>query len=159
MGTRYAGPVSPLGDGPFLFICRAMPSFKPGVSIKTHLMVAAALWSGVGLFLFSRGALILLEDSAYFVVLAGIVAGTLKSLVVLDKTAAKNVRRILQFGESTCIGGVYSWKTWLLVVCMIVGGRLLRHSSLPSAVVGVLYVAVGWALLFSSRKAWKEWCG
>ena len=136
-----------------------MTIFKPGVSIKTHLMVAAALWSGVGLFLCSRGILILLEDAGYFVVLAAILVGTLKSLVVLDKTAAKNIRRILQFQESTCIGGVYSWKTWLLVVCMIVGGRLLRHSSLPPALVGGLYVAVGWALLFSSRIAWKEWSG
>lgn len=147
-----------MGDGPFLFICGAMPSFKPGVSIKTHLMVAAVLWSAVGLFLFSRGFLLLLADSAYLVLLAGVVAGTLKSLFVLDKTASKNVRRILQFGQSTCIGGVYSWKTWLLVACMMVGGRLLRHSSLPAVVVGVLYVAVGWALLFSSRVAWKEWC-
>jgi len=122
-------------------------------------MVAAALWSGVGLFLFGRGALLLYYDSAYLVLLAGVLAGTFKSLLVLDKTAAKNVRRIRQFGESTCIGGVYSWKTWILVTCMIVGGRMLRHSSLPTAVVGVIYVAVGWALLFSSRIAWKEWVG
>ena len=136
-----------------------MTTLKPGVSIKTHLMVAAAMWSGVGLFLCTRGVLLLQGHSVYLVVLAAVAVGTVKSLVVLDKTAGKNIRRILQFGESTCIGGVYSWKTWLLVIGMIVGGRLLRHSSLPSSFVGGLYIAVGWALLFSSRVAWKEWSG
>jgi len=134
-----------------------MQSLKPGASKKTHLAVAALLWTGVGLFLFSRGALMLYEKAAYVILLAGIVAGTAKSLLVLDKTAFKNVQRILRFGSSTCIGGVYSWKTWCLVLFMIIGGRALRHSSLPTVLIGVIYVGVGWALLFSSRIAWRQW--
>ena len=88
---------------------------------------------------------------------AAVAAGSAKSLLVLDRTANRNVQRILAFEKPTCIGGVYSWKTWILVLCMIVGGRLLRQSSLPASLVGALYVAVGWALLLSSRIAWQEW--
>ncbi|MEJ2690890.1 MAG: hypothetical protein P8130_13280 [Deltaproteobacteria bacterium] len=134
-----------------------MNSLKPAASIKTHLLVAAILWSAVGVFLCVRGYLLMRPNVSYIAILAGIVVGTAKSLLVLDKTARKNIQRILAFEESTCIGGVYSWKTWVLVLGMIIGGRLLRQSSLPSSLVGGIYVAVGWALAMSSRIAWQQW--
>ena len=56
-----------------------------------------------------------------------------------------------------CLGGVYSWGMWAMVVGMMLGGRLLRNSSVPPLVVGVIYLAVGWALLLSSRLLWQEW--
>jgi hypothetical protein len=39
----------------------------------------------------------------------------------------------------------------------MIGGRLLRNSSVPPLLVSVIYGAVGWALLFSSRLIWQEW--
>jgi hypothetical protein len=46
---------------------------------------------------------------------------------------------------------------WAMVVGMMLGGRLLRNSSVPPLAVGVIYLAVGWALLLSSRLLWQEW--
>jgi len=134
-----------------------MNSLNPAATIKTHLLVAGILWTAIGVFLVGRGLLMARHSHVYIVLLAGVAVGTAKALLVLDKAARKNIQRILAFEESTCIGGVYSWKTWILVLFMIVGGRLLRQSSLPSSLVGALYVAVGWALLLSSRLAWQEW--
>ena len=65
--------------------------------------------------------------------------------------------RIKEFGEKVCIGSVYSWKTWLLVAAMIGLGRFLRATVLPGENVGLLYTAVGWALLLASRLMWREW--
>jgi membrane-associated PAP2 superfamily phosphatase len=86
--------------------------------------------------------------------LISLLVGSFKSWAVLDRVAIKNMTRIFDKGEYSCLGGIYSWKTWLLVVAMIVFGRLLRASSLQVWLVGLIYVTVGWSLFWSSRKVW-----
>ena len=83
-----------------------------------------------------------------------LIAGTIKSFFILDKTARKGVRRILEMADGRCLGAVYSIQTWLLVLIMMGAGMALRHSTLPKEILGALYVTIGWALLFSSRHAW-----
>lgn len=84
-----------------------------------------------------------------------LIAGTIKSFFILDNTARKGVRRILDIADGTCLGAVYSIQTWLLVLVMMGAGMALRHSALPREILGGLYVAIGWALFFSSRHAWR----
>jgi hypothetical protein len=96
-------------------------------------------------------------DKARWLILAAVVAGTVKSRFVLDRTIQKNTQRILSFSGNKCFGAVYSWKTWLLVLLMIGSGIALRTLTHPGIVVGTLYVAIGWALLFSSRHGWQQW--
>jgi hypothetical protein len=40
---------------------------------------------------------------------------------------------------------------------MMLAGRLLSGPVFPASVIGVVYVAVGWGLLLSSRLFWKQW--
>lgn len=89
--------------------------------------------------------------------LIALLVGTAKSLTVLDRTAKKGLRRIMSFGDNTCIGAVYPWKTWLLVVLMMVLGITLRKLTHPGAIIGAIYFAIGWALLLSSRHGWTQW--
>jgi len=89
--------------------------------------------------------------------LAALAVGTIKSLLILDKTARKTIERIVGMQDGTCLGAIYSWKTWLLVILMIGSGILLRTFFTPGIVIGLLYAAVGWALLFSSRLGWLAW--
>jgi len=86
-----------------------------------------------------------------------VIAGSLKSLFILDNSARKGVHRILELADGTCLGAVYSIKTWLLVLVMIGSGIVLRHSSLPKELLGGVYMTIGWALFFSSRHAWQAW--
>ena len=92
-----------------------------------------------------------------WLVLLGLVIGTAKSLLVLDKTAKKSLQRIMEMNDNTCIGAVYSWKTWLLVALMMTFGITMRKLVDPGLVIGTLYVAIGWALFLSSRHGWIEW--
>lgn len=132
-------------------------SLKPGAKIKTHLLVAALIWSAVGIMLSTRGFLWLYEAAWLLLVPFAALAGTMKSKMVLDKVARRNMDRIHSREEGSCIGGVYSVGTWVLVLVMIFMGRLLRASSVPHAIVGFIYVTVGWALFWSSRLLWKGW--
>ena len=129
---------------------------KPGASTRTNLLVAALMWSFIGLYLMVRGYLLDPALSGIFLGLA-LGLGTVKAFLVIGRAARKNITRIVARPDGMCIGGVYSWRMWGMVVCMMIGGRLLRNSAVPSLIVSVIYVAVGWALLLSSRLIWQEW--
>ena len=131
--------------------------FKPGVSPKTHLFCASALWTVIGLLLIFRGITYLAPDYLLPLLLIGIILGSLKSYLVLNKAASRGVERIKRFGDNTCIGAVYSWRTWLLVLVMMLLGMILRISPVPQALIGTVCIAIGWALLLSSRYPWQQW--
>lgn len=130
---------------------------KPGVNRQTHLLLAALLWTIIGCTLMFRGVLWLELDESLLFGIPAIILGTLKSLFILDKSAKKSIDRIQKLADGSCLGAVYSIKTWSLVLCMILIGYLLRRSQLSPAVVGALYCTVGWALFFSSRFGWMAW--
>ncbi|HHD64014.1 MAG TPA: hypothetical protein ENK96_06570 [Desulfobulbaceae bacterium] len=130
---------------------------KPGVNRSAHLFIASFLWSVIGVVLMLRGWGWIGSGIARFSVGFALLLGTVKSLLVLDKAAARSMERIKQFDDFTCIGAVYSWKTWLLVGLMMIFGITMRKITDPGIVIGTLYVAIGWALLFSSRRGWIGW--
>lgn len=130
--------------------------FKPGASVRTNLLAAALMWSCIGLYLMARGYLLHPNLPGIFLAL-GVGLGTLKAVWVIERAARKNIARIVSRPDGMCLGGVYSWGMWGMVVCMMLGGRLLRNSSVPHLLVSVIYIAVGWALFLSSRLIWQEW--
>lgn len=129
---------------------------KPGVSLKTHHIAAAVIWSSVGIMLLIRGGLFLHSVHQLWLLLPAIAIGTAKSVFMLDKAARKNLRRLANKADGACLGGVYSIKMWGLIALMIFLGWMLRTSSAPRELVGIVYAAIGWALFFSSRLLWKS---
>lgn len=127
---------------------------KPGAPRSTHLLVAALLWSCVGILLMLRGMQWLYGIGQLWIVLPALILGTLKAVYMLDRSARKNISRIVEGGNNKCLGGVYSWKTWLLVGLMMGMGCVLRNSTLPKEFLGLFYVSIGWGLLFASRLSW-----
>ncbi len=132
--------------------------YKPGVKTGTHLLLSAFLWTAVGSLMLCRGGLLLTDQGSWLVLLVvGLFAGSLKSRYILDPVARQAVERIRTFRDGTCLGAVYSVKTWLLVLCMAAAGGILRSLSLPVELLLFLYLMVGWGLLCSSRLAWRAW--
>lgn len=130
---------------------------KPGVNRSAHLFAASFLWTAIGTILIVRGFNWIGSGTERWMVLLALVLGTAKSLLVLDKTAQKSLKRIMEMNDNTCIGAVYSWKTWLLVALMMIFGIIVRRFAEPGMVIGTLYLAIGWALLLSSRHGWIQW--
>ena len=131
--------------------------YKPGVSIRTHLLLGGLIWTVVGFFLLINGFVLVSLESHLWYGLIGILLGSAKTFFVLDRLARKNIKRIKEFEDKVCFGSVYSLKTWFMVAGMIILGRFLRTTVLPGEVVGLIYTAVGWALMLSSRLMWTEW--
>ena len=134
-----------------------MTGGRYGPRTQNHLFVAALIWSVVGFFLLTNGFVLTSLPGKLWYGALGLILGSAKTFFILDRVARKNVKRIKEFEDKVCIGSVYSWKTWMLVVAMIVLGRFLRTTVLPGEVVGLIYSAVGWGLMLASRLMWLEW--
>ena len=137
-----------------------LETYKPTAALRWHLFLAALMWSIVGVLLLVFGARwVLGADVLHPVLLVvfGIGAGVVKAWLVLDRAAGRIVSRIRTRGDGRCLGGFLSVRTWLLVMVMAVGGRLLRTGLLPTVLVGLIYVAVGTGLAPAARNLWRAW--
>jgi hypothetical protein len=133
---------------------------KPAASQRVHLLLAAATWTVVGLILLAVGASWCLgpEPALHPVLLVAAVAvGLAKAAFVLRPAAGRVVKRIHARGDDKCLGGFFSWRTWLLVAIMIIAGGLLRSSGVSPDLIGLVYVAVGVSLLAASWLPWRAW--
>lgn len=136
---------------------QSIKKYKPSVNRSVHLFAAPLLWTLVGLMLVVRGlGWIGYFNNGWFI-LSAFVIGSLKSIFILDKTAKRGIQRVVHMQDGTCLGAVYSWKTWLLVFLMSASGKILRCFVEPGSGIGTVYVAVGWALILSSRHGWLAW--
>jgi hypothetical protein len=133
------------------------PLSKPGVSRTVHLFAAPFLWTAIGGLLLFRGWGWFDPGWGRLLLLVSGLLGTLKSLFILDKIARRSLERIVLFKDNTCLGAVYSWKTWLLVLLMMTAGFVMRKITQPGPFVGTLYCAIGWSLCLSSRLGWLHW--
>lgn len=134
-----------------------LAKLKPAVSRKTLLFTAAFFWTSIGCLLLYRGGKVLLHGDFYGTLTVALVFGSLKGRFVFERSAQKNIARILEKKDSICLGAVFSYKAWGLILLMIVLGRFLRSSSLPPQLYGFVIAAVGWGLLWSSLIFWREW--
>ncbi|MCJ7582244.1 MAG: hypothetical protein MUP98_17155 [Candidatus Aminicenantes bacterium] len=134
--------------------------WKPAARVRTHLFAAAALWTAVGLGLAGIGFVWCFSSAFPWSVIlssAGIAAGLAKGRFIIWKMADWNSKRIIARGDGRCLGGFLSVKTWLLVIVMMTSGIILRHSSVPHPILGLIYSAVGTALLVGSLRIWKAY--
>jgi hypothetical protein len=127
--------------------------------VSTQLMLAWLMWAAVGSVLVGFGARWLWESApvaAPWAAAGSLVAGAVKSRLVLDAAARRVVDRICARGDGRCLGGFLSLRTWGLVFLMMTAGRILR-GTLAHGIVGPFYIAVGTALCLSSRISWHTW--
>lgn len=133
---------------------------KISASAKTQLFVAAMIWSLVGFGLLGFGLKWLLGSGSewiWLLLLVSILIGGSKGLFVLRKTANRSINRIQNRGDGTCIFGVFSIWSWLIVGVMMAMGRLLRGSGLTDDVLGAIYAGIGIALIAGSFYSWKAY--
>jgi len=135
-------------------------SHKPAAAVHVHLMMAWLMWVVVGASLLGFGVRWVWREPlvvTLWLVGAAATVGILKSRLVLDRAARRITDRIRQRGDGRCLGGFLSLRSWALVAAMAAGGRLLRSGPVAVTIIGLLYIAVGTALLLSARIPWRAW--
>ncbi len=129
-------------------------------SRHTQLLLAELMWTLVGIMLFSIGLHWIMHrygDRGLLYAVPFVLLGLSKAFFILDRMADKAIARIGARSDDSLLIGFFSPRSWALVVGMMLTGQILRATPLPRSVIGFLYVAVGSALVVSSRTIWKVW--
>jgi hypothetical protein len=134
-------------------------TLKPAASYRVQLFLAALAWTAVGAMLLTFGVRWLWARDVKYIALAlavALVLGTIKARTAMRKAATRAIGRI-RTRDGKCAAGFFSWKMWLVALFMMAMGQALRHSPIPRHYLGVVYVAVGVALLLGSLFIWRAW--
>jgi len=129
-------------------------------SRRTRLLLAALVWSGVGMFLLILGIhWVLLAPTAWTwpALALALGVGWAKGHYVLARSAEANARRIEGSDTHRFIGHAFSVGMWLMALAMMTLGAYLRRSQVPRFHLGMIYCAVGLALFQGSLVSWRHW--
>ena len=129
---------------------------KPAGNRKTLLILSGVLWSGVGLLLnsFALGWLQLYQGwSLALSICAGLVLGSVIAYFGFRKIAAKNIKRIMNMSDDSCLFAFQRWQSYILIAIMMSMGIFLRNTDIvPRLYLASLYIGIGSALFISSLK-------
>jgi hypothetical protein len=134
---------------------------EPAAPRPALIRVAGAAWALGGIILAARAAGWLAGPAGGPVplVLTALAVGWLKSRWILAPLARRNIARIEALAPhkpKVCVFAFQAMQSYLLVLAMVGGGLLLRHTPLPRPWLGWLYLAVGSALILASGAYWRH---
>jgi hypothetical protein len=127
--------------------------YTPSVSRFWLRLIAGLLWTGVG------GALCViaglwLSEMEWPLNGAGAGAGFLCGVIVyrfgFSRIVGKNIKRIEQQPDPVCLFAFQAWRSYFLILSMVVLGYVLRHSNLPRMALAIIYSTIGTGLTLSS---------
>lgn len=132
----------------------SLASYKPGVSKKYLLFIAAFVWTFAGGMLLFRGFYFLSQspESTWISFFVSLLAGFLFFGLVFSKVSLKHSLRIINLpDERPCVFSFFSWKSYLMMVVMISLGVALRvYGLVPIIRLAEFYITMGTPLLLSA---------
>ena len=137
---------------------RFRDKYKPAVDKRALLLLAGAMWVGVGTLLlrYSWSWLTAYRGGGTIqFALTGITAALLIHHFGFLKIADKNVSRIVPMEGKKCMFSFITWKSYLIVAVMVVMGVTLRHSPIPKHYLSIFYTGIGLALILSSIRYFR----
>ena len=127
--------------------------YKPAVTKNILLIIAGVVWVCGGLMLLYL-AFTWLNKASNISVHPYIIAGVLLALLVHHfgflKIVDRNLNRILQIERKKCFFAFIPFRSYLIIIVMVMIGILLRHSKIPKYDLAVLYIGIGLAMILSS---------
>ena len=129
--------------------------WKPGVPKNMLLLIAGLLWIGTGCMLDAMAySWLRAQEPGYFLPAAAtsFAAALLIHHFGFLRVVDRNLARILPMEGKRCVFAFMPWKSYLLILIMVLFGLLLRHSPVPKKYLAVLYGGIGTALILSSLR-------
>lgn len=146
---------------------RPMSTTWTGLTQQQHLWIAASIWTIVGVGLLTMGSVFWfhfpylgdLDVEHIAIGAAALTVGLLKGKFVLDKTASRVIENTITLQEPNPFKSIYQMfggKTIALIASMMGIGVILRAAGVSFEIRGLIYLAVGTALLWSCRQYWTS---
>ncbi|MCJ7542422.1 MAG: hypothetical protein MUO88_22465, partial [Desulfobacterales bacterium] len=108
-----------------------LEKLKPAVSKYWLMALAGLMWSVVGITLCHMAFIWLRAVTGRWALSMGSL-GLISALTVyhfgFSKIALKNIDRLCHLPDKTCIFAFQAWKSYLLIIFMIILGITMRHS-------------------------------
>ena len=131
-----------------------------GLDRSALIAVAGSMWLAVGTGLAAVGSSWLVTrggPGTWMLVPVALAVGWAKATWVLAPIADRNARRIRNGPALRPLPAVFPPRTWLLIAGFMALGAVLRRSSLPRDLLGLVYIAVGFGLVLASARSWVAW--
>lgn len=128
-----------------------------GLERSARLAVAGALWLVVGAGLATVGSVWLVTrggPGSWLLSPVALAVGWAKATWVLAPMADRNAERIRSGPAHRPLPAVFPPLTWVLIAGFMALGAVLRASSFPRDLLGLVYVAVGVGLVLGSVRSW-----
>jgi len=130
-----------------------LEAWKPGVPKSTLLLLAGTMWIGVAIMLNWLSYSWLRTESrgnTLWAVLIGLVGALVIHHFGFLRLVDRNLARIIPMEGKRCVFSFMPWKSYFLIMIMVLTGLWLRHSAIPKLYLAGLYTAIGTALILSS---------
>jgi hypothetical protein len=122
-------------------------------------LTAGILWLGVGITLVIMACYWLSMTVWPLNLLIAICSFGLGLLVYsygFSRIAGKNIDRIAGQPEVVCLFAFQGWRSYSLIIIMMLLGYTIRHLPIPKYIDAVIYFTIGSALAFSSSLYFQE---
>jgi hypothetical protein len=131
---------------------------NPEIPRKLLLLIAGVMWSGVGLMLSLMAFLWLhnYEGHPWLFAVTGLIAALVIHHFGFLKIVDKNLGRISRLPDQSCAFSFISWKSYLLIIIMVIMGITLRHTAIPKQYLSIIYLGIGMALFLSSIRYFRS---
>lgn len=127
---------------------------------KTSLIIVGIVWATVGIGLSIAGinwiSHLGFGPKMIIFISLSVVIGLLKGKFILQKIAKKYYKRseVIEFNKNDIYLGwlkILGVRGFILIGLMIAMGSFLRHSNIDRPILGIIYLAVGMALVYASK--------
>ncbi|MCK8603450.1 hypothetical protein [Desulfoferrobacter suflitae] len=130
-------------------------------SVQRHwlCLLSGLSWSVMGIMLCTMAAHWLSEiiwPVSLLASVAGLLLGTCIYRFAFAPMARKNVERILRLPSRVCLFAFQAWRSYALILVMMLLGFVLRHSPIPRVILSVIYLTIGTALTFGSSLYYEK---
>ncbi len=121
---------------------------------KNLIFFTGLIWLWASFLLLHRSTTwieLLTDKQLFFSVIIAFLIAAVKTYLIFHKLTVKNIKRIVAFeDEFVSIFKFHAVKDQILIVVMIVGGSILRHTpAVPKLVLMPIYIGIGLAMLYS----------
>lgn len=128
---------------------------SPEAKRSTLILVAGLVWTIVGLGLIGVAAGWLWRSgvSVWLPGLAGVVAGLIAYRFGFLRLVRANLDRLQEQSpgkERVCIFAFQNWRSYIIIVVMMLLGYTLRHLPVPKVYLAPVYLTIGLGLFLSS---------
>ncbi len=122
----------------------------PAVPRRVLPVFAGTIWGLVGLMLCTRATLWLAAADPLptaGALAAGLLLGAFMIRFAFRPLVARNLERLAERPERTCLFAMFPWRSWAIALVMSVLGVMLRRSGFPRLPLAGMYVGMGLSLL------------